>query len=249
MENNKKNQKMKNNNKKYKMIKRKKNYSGMFTKLSWKLMVLLLLTDIKGTMTDREGPGYDTIVDNTNIFRSTGIDTVSGSLEGYMDGQTGQSYQLAGSLNVRWRMTKIHLSGKMMNRLIKSRNGNINGPSKLKIIHWNGGGRLWQNKLIEVEHLVREYSPDICYISEANLWQNLDEIDMNIPGYSIHLPNTMISLGHARLVLLTRDNLNVKIIPEEDKEAAMLWCKVGSGRKSAVLVGGIYRQHQLLGKV
>ena len=136
-----------------------------------------------------------------------------------------------------------------MNRLNRTRNGNIASKStNLKIIHWNGGGRKWENKLLEIECIIEEYRPDICFISESNLWMNLDAVDMNIHGYTLHLPNTMNSLGHARLVMLARDNLNVQIVADKNEvEAAMLWVKVGGGRKNTILVGGIYRQHQLLG--
>ena len=72
---------------------------------------------------------------------------------------------------------------------------------------------------------------------------------MNITGYKLYLTNTMTSLGHARLILLAKSDLEIQLIPEtNDTVAAMLWVKVGKGKKNAMLVGGIYRQHQLLGR-
>ena len=53
------------------------------------------------------------------------------------------------------QMRNIGLSNKDLNRLVKSRNGN-RSQSVLKIIHWNGGARLWLNKLIELESLLLE---------------------------------------------------------------------------------------------
>ena len=62
------------------------------------------------------------------------------------------------------------ISSKIMNRLIRAKNGNGAPRNQLKIIHWNAGSRLWDNKLIEIESLLLEEKPDMCYMSEANLW-------------------------------------------------------------------------------
>ena len=136
----------------------------------------------------------------------------------------------------------------MMNKLVKSRNGNRNDRTNLNIIHWNGGARKWENKLEEIESLVRERNPDLCYISEANLWSGLDPLNMNIPGYNLHFPNTMDSLQHSRLVLLSKDDLIVKeIVDKTEKELAMIWVQIGASKKNSLLIGGMYRQHKLLG--
>ena len=57
----------------------------------------------------------------------------------------------------------------------------------------------------------------------------------------------MQKLKHARLVLLARDDLLISILTEKtDKEAAMIWVKVGTQKENSILIGGIYRQHKLL---
>ena len=57
----------------------------------------------------------------------------------------------------------------------------------------------------------------------------------------------MNSLKHARMVLLAKSDISIQIIPETDnKDAAMIWCKVGHSKRDRLVIGGIYRQFQLL---
>ena len=184
--------------------------------------------------------------------RGTSMGTVTREWRNGMtgtDGLTTVVFQWDGKRIQRIKSGTVWLSNKTKNRIVRARNGNRNGSTNLKIIHWNGGSKKWENKLLEIESLLLERKPDICYISEANLWAGLDPMDSEITGYQIYLPNTMTSLNHARLVLLVRDNLKVEILTEKsDKEAAMVWLKVGDGRRNSLLVRGMYRQHQLLGQ-
>ena len=62
---------------------------------------------------------------------------------------------------------------------------------------------------MEIESLLALHSPDLCYVSEANLWANVDTDERNIPGYSIYLPNTMTQLGHVRILLLAKNDLKI----------------------------------------
>ena len=95
---------------------------------------------------------------------------------------------------------------------------------------------------------MREKNPDLCYVSEANLWLGLDPMETDIQGYKMLLPNTMTSLKHARIILLVKDDVTVQLLEDKNEvEAAVIWVKVGANRRKSLLVGGIYRQHQLLG--
>ena len=91
-----------------------------------------------------------------------------------------------------WNQHKHHDSAKIKNREVRSKNGNI--IPKIKIIHWNVGARLWCNKITDIEALLLQEKPQLCFISEANLWDQVDMEDRQIPGYSIILPNTMSRL-------------------------------------------------------
>ena len=91
--------------------------------------------------------------------------------------------------------------------------------------------------------------PDICLISEANLWSDLPEEERIIAGFSLILPNTMTTLKHARVVLLVKNELNVKVLREHmDTEAAIIWIKIGHTKNSSLVLGGVYRQHHILGR-
>ena len=147
-------------------------------------------------------------------------------------------------------LQKIHFTApKTMNKMIKSINGNRQYLNKMKIIHWNLGSRAWMNKLVEVEALLTERKPDICIISESNLWAYTPIEDRQIPGHKIILPDTMTSMGHARVVMIVRNELDVQLLPEYmDTETSSIWIKIGSGKKNSWVIGGIYREHVILGR-
>ena len=191
----------------------------------------------------------DTIYTMKNEITPYGTVIAGWATSGTIPGFKGTLvFQKMGQKIVRWKSGTIWMSNKQLNKQVKIVNGNRTLNSNLNIIHWNGGSRRWENKLLEIESLLREYKPDLCYISEANLWYDLDPIDRDIQGYRLHLPNTMDSLKHARLVLLAKDDITLEIVTENvNKEAAMIWVKIGASRKDNLLIGGLYRQHQLLG--
>ena len=93
-----------------------------------------------------------------------------------------------------------------------------------------------------------EVEPDLFFVSEANLWQDLPEIDRIIPGHKIYLPKTMKSMKHARIAMIARENLNVKMLDQHmDDKTASIWCRIGNSKKSAITIGGIYREFSQLG--
>ena len=147
-------------------------------------------------------------------------------------------------------LQKIHFTApKKMNTLVKSINGNRQGLSKIKIIHWNLGSRAWENKLVELEVLLAEQKPDICIISESNLWAHTPMEDRHIQGHKIILPDTMESMGHARVAMIVRNEIDVQLLPElMDKETSTIWIKIGKGKKNSWTIGGIYREHVVLGR-
>ena len=58
-------------------------------------------------------------------------------------------------------------TGKKHNREVRARNGN--NVQQLRILHWNMGSKEWKSKTVEIEALLVEKQPDMCFISEANL--------------------------------------------------------------------------------
>ena len=119
-----------------------------------------------------------------------------------------------------------YLSNKRRNNLIKQTNGN--GKNSLSVCHWNLGSKKWKNKRNQIQALVDHLSPDIIYISEANL----DEVtppheSIFITGYKITFPKTVTRNRTARLVLLTRDNLNFELMDNlMDDVFTSIWIKI-----------------------
>ena len=151
----------------------------------------------------------------------------------------------AGRVSIKVRQI-ILLSNKDRNARIKSYNGNR--MNLINIAHWNAGNSKWETKRIEIEALVLQKQPDLLFVSEANLWDNLDSSQIDIPGYNLHYPRAMMSKhNYARIVLLAKSELDIKIednLMHEDISAIWLSLSYAGNRK--MKIGGIYREHRLL---
>ena len=80
------------------------------------------------------------------------------------------------------------------------------------------------------------------------MWDTLPEHEQTIPGYYLILPDTMTRMRHARIVLVVRNGLVVHKMSEHmDSDLATIWDKIRTEKKNALVVGGIYREHQQLG--
>ena len=106
------------------------------------------------------------------------------------------------------------------------------------------------NKRQEIQNgNITEHKPDLCFISEANLWEGTAPHEMNIIGHRIMLPNTMGNYRHARIVLLIRDGINVvKLNQFMYCHTATIWVKIGQSKNNCIRVWGIYREHLILGQ-
>ena len=137
------------------------------------------------------------------------------------------------------------ISNKKRNNLIKQRNGN--GKSSLSICHWNLGSKLWKNKRNQIQALVDQDNPDILFISEANLDDLTPPHESLISGYNITLPKTVTRNGTARLVLLTRENIEFKLRDDlMDDIFTSIWIKITRPGSKGLLICGLYREHQYL---
>ena len=77
--------------------------------------------------------------------------------------------------------------------------------------------------------------------------QSTPEYQRTIPGYSIILPLTMENLSYARIVLLVRDGLTVKLLSEHmENDLAAIWVKIGQQGRKPLVVWGVYREQHLL---
>ena len=58
---------------------------------------------------------------------------------------------------------------------------------------------------------------------------------------------TMGTLGYARLILLVKEVIEVKILEEfMEKDISGIWVKLGQSGRKPLLVGSIYREQHLL---
>ena len=209
----------------------------------WLLPWLILTGDLNLKCTGRLLPTPPHNMMDDTLITLVDSPTVIG-----VTARTGHYYLLDGRLTLKWRSRPIMLSSKTRNKLVHSTNGNIGSSSQLNIIHWNAGSRLWSNKLLEIQVLVTEKNPDLCYITEANLWDYMTDAERHIPGYNLVLPKSMSLLNHARIVLLIKEGLQYKLLSEAmDLDTATIWCKIGNTKKNSLVIAGIYRQHLLLG--
>ena len=139
------------------------------------------------------------------------------------------------------------LTSKEQNRRMKMYNGNRQWGHSISISHWNAGSTHWQRKKEEIEALVLQKNPDILYISEANLMEDVTEEERHVEGYRLILPKTMISLKHARLVLLVKEELEIRILDNiMTDDICIIWIQFGQPRRKPLTIGGIYREQHLL---
>ena len=101
---------------------------------------------------------------------------------------------------------------------------------------------MWQRKKLELESVLLKYSPDIVVISEANLKAELTDLEKDVDGYSLHFPKTMQVQNIARLVLLVREGIQVKILEDlMDTSVCSVWIKIGARGRKPLILAGIYR--------
>ena len=121
-----------------------------------------------------------------------------------MDGKLDESCREEGKRKLI-NISVWHTAHKILNVRVRMINGNIGNT--LTVIHWNLGGRNWENKIEDVQALVDETNLDICFISEVNLFSGVPNHMTLIEGYDLTLANTMETLQYSRLVLLTKKGL------------------------------------------
>ena len=124
---------------------------------------------------------------------------------------------------------------------------NGNGKNSLLISHWNLGAKKWINKRNQIQALVDHDKPDLIFISEANLDELTPPHESLISGYVITLPKTVTRNGTARIVLLTKENLDFELKDNlMDDIFSSIWVKISRQGVRGLLVCGLYREHQYL---
>ena len=139
-------------------------------------------------------------------------------------------------------------SRKMRNKQIKQVNGN--GKNSLQISHWNLGSKKWTNKRNQIQAYVDTVNPDVMFISEANLDEMTPLHESLITGFDITLPKTVQINGTARLVMLTKVDLEFELMENlMDDIVSSIWIKISRQGVKGLLVCGVYREHQYLSQL
>ena len=121
----------------------------------------------------------------------------------------------------------------------------------IKLIAWNKGSSLLQNKHHEIETIISTDKPHVLGLGEANLKCNADLTRVQHQGYMLHTAPTMNNpdLGISRIVVYTHSSIVVKRRHDlEDQSISAIWLEVGLPRQKKILVANVYREWQYLGQ-
>ena len=131
---------------------------------------------------------------------------------------------------------------------MKAYNGNRVLRNLIKIGHWNAGNGAWDKKRIELEALLLQKTPDLLFVSEANLWDTLLDSMRNINGYDLVIPQAMMNKHkYARIVLLIRSGVEYQLKEElMHEDISMIWITLQYSPRKKMTIGGVYREHQHL---
>ena len=144
------------------------------------------------------------------------------------------------------------LSARTRNSLVKAENGNRGQRGKgIKIVAWNKGNSLLQNKHSEIQTIIASHHPHILGLSEANYMMNTDPRTVQHDDYILHTAPTLDNpvLGVSRVVVYTHSSIIVKRRPDlEDSSLSAIWLEVGMPRQKKILVCNIYREWQYMGQ-
>ena len=112
----------------------------------------------------------------------------------------------------------------------------------LNLVQWNKGNSLITNRLHDIHELINTYKPDILSLSEANLNNNVGDIQLNIPGYKIERPLCSQKTNNARCILIIKDSINYKCrLDLENYINTSIWVQIHIPGKKAILINGGYR--------
>ena len=95
--------------------------------------------------------------------------------------------------------------------------------------------------------MVTEVNPDIAAISEAFLQYEAELHAINIPDYRIITTKDYKPNGMSQLVVLVKNDFNVKILEDKmEEEISSIWLEIPRKGQQAYTLGAIYREHHRL---
>ena len=146
-------------------------------------------------------------------------------------------------------------SRKRRNKRAHMTNGNRSQARGKPLItmFWNKGNSHLFRKMQDIQTLVSSHKPHIFGLAEANVLNNHDQTEIQIPNYTLHLASSLSGpevggLGVSRVAVYTHSSITVRRRNDlEDGNLQLVCLEAGLPRmkKSIYMVG--YRQWQLPG--
>ena len=94
----------------------------------------------------------------------------------------------------------------------------INGNQQHPFLWWNGGSAFLENKIVELENIIKKHKPAVFGICEANLRLETDVCEVNIENYELLTVRAMQNqqIKMSRIVVYIRKD--VQYIRRENLE-------------------------------
>ena len=122
----------------------------------------------------------------------------------------------------------------------------------MKLLHWNKGSSILENKIDEIETIINEYRPHLFGLSEANFYKQNDASNVNIPDYEIYtclsIQNPQLNIS--RVVVYVHKSVVVKPRPDlMSDQFSSIWLEAGLPNQRKILICNAYREWGLLNQV
>ena len=147
--------------------------------------------------------------------------------------------------NHNYTVNKCNLPPFFEDHNFNARYTNGNRRHGLKLLHWNKGSSLLENKVNEIETIIAGYRPHVLGLSEANFHQNNDMSNVQFPDYQFHTCLTLKNpnLKTSRAVVYTHKSVVVKLRPDLMSERfSSIWMEAGLPHQKKILICNAYRE-------
>ena len=116
---------------------------------------------------------------------------------------------------------------------------------KIKIIAWNKGPGLLENKFNQIQDIIRQKTPHVMIITELNLPVKDSELLFKPPGYQIELDSCRHRTGVTRTAILISDQISYKRRLDLDPPDSPVICiQIGLPNTKQILLQAVYRNWQ-----
>ena len=119
----------------------------------------------------------------------------------------------------------------------------------LKIIQVNKGDSDLQNRTDQINDILLTYKPHIVILNELNNYAKDDITKKSFSDYNLETDNLELTDLKSRTGMLINKNIHYKRRNDlETKGTSTLWIQLSHPGRKPILVQGVYRQFQRLGR-